>query len=125
MPFSLHFILFQLNKVLGEPTRITLFITNKPENIINSGVVQLGSIYMTVEKSLCVKTFIKLLKREILSTIKYLILNKIFILLSHIVSGTLMREIHYGNSLETNSMRLTVYMLLSDKGELKVNTHSR
>ena len=42
--------LFQLTQVIEEPTRITsdtqtlldLFITNKPENIINSGVVQLG-----------------------------------------------------------------------------------
>ena len=42
--------LFQLNQVIEDPTRITshtqtlldLFITNKPENIINSGAIQLG-----------------------------------------------------------------------------------
>ena len=73
--------LFQLTQVIEEPTRFTsntqtpldLFIINKPENIINSGVVHLGSMtivsYLVVENYLCVRISLKFLKHEIISII--------------------------------------------------------
>ena len=106
--------LFQLNQVIEEPTRITsytqtlldLFITNKPENIINSGVIQLGiSDHRSSSKHYKISEFKR--DRSALS----------------IVSGTLTTQMHYGFSSETRSMRFLVYMLLSDKEGLQVNTH--
>ena len=101
---------------------------NKPKNIINSEFVQLGigdhALYMAAEKFLCVKIFPKLLKQEILNTVKYLNLNVIFLLLSQTVSGTVTIQMHCAwKQFKDKLNKAPFYMLLSDKKELEINTH--
>ena len=127
--------LFQLNQVIEDPTRITshtqtlldLFITNKPENIINSGVIQLGisdhSLIYGCRKIAMSKNLPKIVETRNFKHYKISEFKRDLSTALSIVSGTLMTQMHYGFSSETRSMRFLVYMLLLDKEGLQVNTH--
>lgn len=104
--------LYQCDQLINEPTRVTetsatlidLILTNRPENISNSGVIHLGisdhSMIFAVKKSLCQNLNRDLENSEILKTSSKMISLKIYLTshgIQYINSTTLMYAGEFGN----------------------------